>query len=274
MKKIKVIDVSVLKFQFYHASIKSFDENFHRRDSTVKYFVEQFRGVIDCFDGSAVLVYDEKGPLSNGELGYWRGEFILQRQEYYAEMLGSKKGYKGHRQKEYTVLLDYIAEAMYQLREYYPWLSYPLLEADDHAALLCKYKPDNVAIDLVTVDRDWAMLTNDEKNIRWVNLHKKNWGRIEEEAEVMEYYRAKLSPDLTNIRDVAQAKVEMGDVGDNLPKGCDIEVICLHNYCAPLEVEAAFGPELRLEFPEFRVAHDAVVRFYAEFLGLSNMAGT
>ena len=252
---LALIDVSTILYQVYFRNCKSYKSGVHKESTTINWLYGAILsltkpGIAPGY--TPVYLFDQKRQGS-----YWRQEFMDQHKELYSKLwadYSEKKrdeSYKGGRltPEEYNPLLDLTRKAAELIKKDHLWFSVPGLEADDFAGLFTKYKEPDIFLDFVTVDRDWAALTDDEKNVRWINMYTKKRYTIETQKEVLEYFRKKLSKKIMHPLDAFEFKRLKGELGDNLPPGCHIELIDLLNHCAPLD----YG---------FESAHTAVKEFY------------
>lgn len=253
IKKYCLIDVSTIVYQTYYRFARQFGKRSLDPETTTSFLLSQLNTLIapGIQPGyQPVYLFDRK---RNGV--YWRQEFIDDHSVFYSELWTKHNpkeldtAYKGGRLKPeaYNILLKYTRDAAEKLKEQGPWFDVPGLEADDFAGLFVKYKPEDVYLDLLTVDRDHSGLTRPK--VRWINMLPKKRYQIETEIEVIEYFRIKLSPNINSPIEAFEAKRVKGELGDQLPPGCHIELIDLYNYSAPKD----FG---------FATAHEAVINFY------------
>lgn len=307
MKTLKIIDFSCIKHSVGFANLKSFqasrfkdlgpeDVGSHAEKVVIKMLYDDIESQIvnlykqeDLYPADKiVLVLDH--PV-NGK--YWRNIFQEKRlgladlkspefKELSAEdqqleiIKHQQQGYKGHRIKDWNFYTGCLKIASRQFLESFvkrggSAFSFPLLEADDFVGLLIKYKPQDLEIVLTTLDRDHGQLVSDQKNVKWQNLHYKNYGKVETEKDALKFFTKKLgeknmtnSEGVVSMSEVVKAKSIKGDVGDNLAKGCDKEVMCLEKFCAPLFVRTENKPVLEFAFPEFLTAHGLVINFYKD----------
>jgi 5'-3' exonuclease len=256
MNKLALVDMSVMIYQTYFRHCKYYNEGRNKDTATIAFIelelVKLFQPGVSK-DFTPILVFDKK----DSDKVYWRQKFIEQHQEEHNEKWAQQgsiedQAYKGGRlkPKDYSKLLCLTRLAAENLKEKYIFFEYPGLEADDLVALLCQYKNTDDFIDLLTVDRDWSGLVDDYRNIRWVNFLPKQRYKIETEINVVNYFKTKLDSGLEHPSECYQYKRDYGEVGDNLPKNCRIELIDLINHSAPI----SFG---------FQPAHDLIKDFYA-----------
>jgi 5'-3' exonuclease len=254
MKNLTLLDASVLIYQTYYRHERSFNPKIHSGEKTVEHFADKLYqlfkpAIADGFE--PVLIYDRK----DADGVYWRQKFIEENQEEHTAAWTkqgaiSDQSYKGNRKAkhEYSELLDIVKEAGERLKLHYKHLIWPGLEADDLAGLVCQYKPHDLAVDLVTVDRDWAGLTDKERNIRWINMLPKKRYTIETEDEVAAYFRQKLDKNLIHPSEAYFYKRMYAEAGDNLPANCRIELLDLVNFSAPISMGFEDAHEYVKEF--------------------------
>ncbi len=253
-KKYCLIDISNIIYQVYFRFAKNMGKRALDPQVTTLFLKQQLWALIEPGIQPGylpVLLFDSKR-----EGVYWRQEFMLDHTRFYSELWANyseknrDESYKGGRlaPEAYNVILDYCRDAAELLKAEYCHFSYAGLEADDFAGLFAKYKPEQVYLDLLTVDRDWCALT--KPKIRWINMLAKKRYMVETEVEAVAYFKAKLSKQIKTAHEAYEFKRVKGELGDNLPPGCHIELIDLYNHAAPFD----FG---------FAKAHEAVITFYA-----------
>lgn len=245
--------MSNIVYQIYFRFAKQFGKRNLDADTTINFLHTQLDNLIKPgiqSDYIPIYLYDYK---KDGV--YWRQNMIDDYPVFYSELwakYSNKKqdeSYKGGRLKPeaYNQILGYTRKASELLKKGNLWFGTPGLESDDYAGLLVKYKPENVYIDLLTVDRDWCGLTRPK--VRWINMLPKKRYTIETEIEAVLYFQEKLSASIKSPIEAYEAKRVKGELGDNLPPGCHIEMIDLYNHAAPID----YG---------FKPAHDAIKQFY------------
>lgn len=106
-------------------------------------------------------------------------------------------------------------------------------EADDVAAAYAKTWRDgkwgeNTLLVLDTMDSDWCGLIDDAKSIVWVEINTQFTPYIRDEAGFQEWCKGK-KPKISckTPADLFKWKQKKGDASDNLPAGCDINLIDL-----------------------------------------------
>lgn len=261
-KNLTLIDMSVIIYQTYFRNNVYYTGSRHQKDATVNYLESQMLGLITPAIGTGftpVLIYDQKDK----DGVYWRQKFIDKHQEEHTAAW-DKQGaipdqtYKGNRKakSEYSDLIYLAKEAGERLKYKYYHLIYPGLEADDLAGLVCQYKTLESGVDLVTVDRDWAGLTDKNRKIRWINMLPKKRYSIETEDEVLAYFQKKLDKRMLHPSEAFEYKRQYSEASDNLPANCRIELIDLLNFSAPVSMG-------------FQPAHDYVQAFLADFYSKS-----
>jgi 5'-3' exonuclease len=252
-KKYCLVDVSTIIYQAYYRFAKQFGKRAFDPKTTTAFLLDQLNALIEPGIQPGYLpiyLYDRK---KDGV--YWRQEFINDHAVFYSELWAAYRpkeldtGYKGGRLKpeDYNVLLKYTRDAAELLKNQGPWFGAPGLEADDFAGLFVKYKPEDVYLDLLTVDRDWCGLTS--PGVRWINMLPKKRYQIETEIEAVEYFKAKLDSAITAPYEAYEAKRVKGELGDQLPPGCHIKLIDIVNHAAPID----YG---------FAQDHQDVINFY------------
>lgn len=265
MTKFTLVDMSVVIYQVYFRNYKWFNPLIHKEEALIPFLLKKIEELIKPAidkDYQPVYIFDKK---RNNK--YWRQEFIENNVEFYRSLwddpttgrgknIGSgpnDEAYKGARlkPKDYNPVLNYTRKAAELLKEKSHWFETPGLEADDLFGLLVKYKPDNVHLDLLTVDRDIAgLLQLDNLTIRFVDLYPKRRYSIHYAEDIVEYFQNKLHPDIKTPAQAYYWKQQLGEAADNLKPGCHIELIDLVNHCAPLE----YG---------FTETHEQIKNFYA-----------
>jgi 5'-3' exonuclease, N-terminal resolvase-like domain len=253
MRKYCLIDVSTIIYQTYYRFAKQFGKRTLNPETTTAFLLDQLNALIEPgvqLGYMPVYLYDRKQDGA-----YWRQNFIDDHSVFYSELWTAHNpkeldtAYKGGRLKPeaYNVLLKYTRDAAELLKKQGPWFDTPGLEADDFVGLFVKYKPEEVYLDLLTVDRDWSCCARPK--VQWINMLPKKRYQIETEVEVVEYFKAKLDPVITTPIQAFEAKRVKGELGDQLPPGCHIELIDIVNYAAPID----YG---------FAQDHQNVINFY------------
>ena len=262
MDKFSLIDVSTAVYMTYFRCYRNYNPN-RPEEVVVKYLKQQLLALIEPAIQPGyypVLLFDCK---QNGV--YWRQNFIDNHAAYYSELWANPKTgngmnaagavndekYKGGRLKstDYNPILKLTWIAARQLAEQYVCFEEPGLEADDFAGLLVAYKPDNVSLDLVTVDRDWAMLLRNE-TIRFIDLYPKRRYQIEYTEDAVKYFQNKIHSSIETPEEAAYWKAKLGEKSDNCLPGSHVELVDLVNHAAPI----SYG---------FQDAHDRVINFFS-----------
>jgi 5'-3' exonuclease len=258
------IDYSCLQYILYYRGLKDWNENIHGfKPEVLSYWKQQQENIIDqiktVVSGPVSIVgcVDSLGPN-----GYWRAQVynvqqaLRQTPLVYEKKDGTKGSpeYKGNRPEKssYSPFLQLCKELMYTLD--YPVLKYPGLEADDQAGLLTKLKPPGVKLYLVTLDKDWLLLCNDE--VSWVNLHNKKYLEVSDGEKALRIFQSEYK-NVYSLEDVPHAKSLKGERSDNLPKGFDPRLADLVQFSAP-NSDQFFG----VEPWDFEPAYQAVKDFY------------
>jgi hypothetical protein len=252
--KYSLIDVSNLIYQVYFANYKAYNPNIHI--NPVPFLYDKLVALVTPAikpGYKPVFLFDKKRDGC-----YWRQNFIDDRAKFYSELweqVSSSESvdqkYKGGRLKasDYNPILDYTREASELLKKQL-YFEEPGLEADDLAGLLCKYRPKDCYLDLVTVDWDWAgLLELNNNKIRFIDLYYRRRYKVHKADDVVDYFKSKLCKEVESPDQAYYWKQKLGEKGDNLLAGCDIELIDLKNYSAPLD----YG---------FESAHQLVKDFY------------
>lgn len=112
-------------------------------------------------------------------------------------------------------------------------IAFESFEADDIAAAYAKIWRDgkwneNTLLVLDTMDSDWCGLIDDAKSIVWVEINIQFTPYIRDEAGFQEWCQNK-KPKINckTPADLFKWKQKKGDVSDNLPAGCDFNLIDL-----------------------------------------------
>jgi hypothetical protein len=260
-----LIDTSNIIYQVYFRNYKWYNPLVHKSETLIPFLTSKIIELITPAIQPGfipILLFDKKKDSK-----YWRQEFIENHADFYEKLwadpstgLGMNTStskeidskYKGGRLKstDYNPVLEFTRQAAERLKASYLWLEEPGLEADDWAGLFVKYKPENVLIDLVTVDRDWAALARE--GVRWVNMLPKSRYTVEYSEQVVKYFQAKLHSSIKDPFEAFEWKRVKGERGDNLLPGCHIELIDLINHCAPI----SYG---------FEHCHTTVKNFYENY---------
>jgi 5'-3' exonuclease len=110
-------------------------------------------------------------------------------------------------------------------------LAYDNFEADDIAAAYAKIWRDrqfDYRLVLYTIDTDWLGLVSDVNNIVWVDASSTYYPYVRDDAGTLEWGLKKKPPiKITTPAELFKHKQEKGDAADNLPPGCDFNLIDL-----------------------------------------------
>lgn len=220
-------------------------------------------------DYNIVVVSDKRFPESGT---YWRGVEIHKDErmevvwEEYCEGKGTNvaevaTGYKGNRRDKDDNFYRVVEIGWEYVTSYFPCFKQEGLEADDWAGAIYRYSRDTKGVChdrqvlLSTIDRDWSMLVDEAHKVFWANTRypgpkERIQERLAGEDQVLLHTELKLGVQINHPRDLAQAKQEQGDLGDNLPPGSPLEYFDL---CEP-------HPKYRVEtldsYEELKVALD------------------
>lgn len=227
-----------------------------------------------------IVVRDHK----DHEGAYWRknvGECdpVLQQawDNFQGEIISRKyKGQRGKRPDEFWEV-ENIGRA-YQ-DAYFPVFSEEKFEADDWAGLAHRLHPNNRQMFLYTVDRDWSMLVDEDREIYFANSRRPRereriQQRLVDNEAVKDHTLHYMKREISHPRELAYAKSEKGDMGDNLPPGAPVYLfdLCeppamwrLENYNS--QKAELFKKELENEKGNININHlEEVERVFPEFL--------
>ena len=217
--------------------------------------------------------------------GYWRKHVgatcpeMHQAWEEYCEKHGeAERKYKGNRSGRDEVFWKAEGIGKAYAEKFFPFFLEKSFEADDWAGLAYRLHQNDRQMFLSTVDRDWSMLVDDQRGIYFANVRRSRakeliQQRLVDNEAVIHHTKHKLKVDINHPRELAFAKSEKGDMGDNLPPGAPVYMfdLCeppdewkLENYC-PEKVEnfkaAMYEPSsnihldhlarVKKEFPDF-----------------------
>jgi len=185
---------------------------------------------------------------------YWRDRYmtespvVQQAWQSYAEKEGKDlsnipthyKGTRGEKTDNFWRVFDI---GWKYVNEYFPVFSQEGFEADDIAGAIYRISrdggPDSIArkrqIFLSTIDRDWSQLVDEDHKIYFANTrhcfpNEKIQERLAGNQGVIDHTKHKMGFDLDHPKNLADWKVKMGDLGDNLPPGSPK---CLFDLCEP-----------------------------------------
>ena len=212
---------------------------------------------------------------------YWRGVEIMKDErmevvwEEYCESKGidhesTATGYKGNRREKDDNFYRVVEIGWDYATKYFPCFKEEGYEADDWAGVIYRYSRDskgicnNRQILLSTIDRDWSQLVEESHKVFWANTRypgpkEKIQERLAGEDQVLLHTEIKLGAQIKNPRELAFAKQEIGDLGDNLPPGSPLEYFDL---CEPhsryrLEKLSSYEDlKVALDNPASNVHHD------------------
>jgi len=212
---------------------------------------------------------------------YWRGVEIMKDErmevvwEEYCESKGidhesTATGYKGNRREKDDNFYRVVEIGWDYATKYFPCFKEEGYEADDWAGVIYRYSRDskgicnNRQILLSTIDRDWSQLVEESHKVFWANTRypgpkEKIQERLAGEDQVLLHTEIKLGAQIKNPRELAFAKQEIGDLGDNLPPGSPLEYFDL---CEPhsryrLEKLSSYEDlKVALDSPASNVRHD------------------
>ena len=216
-----------------------------------------------------VVVVSDKRYTDVG--AYWRGVEILKDErmevvwEEYCESKGisheaTATSYKGNRRDKDDNFYEVVEIGWDYVTKYFPCFKEEGYEADDWAGAVYRISRDTPGVCrerqilLSTIDRDWSQLVDESQKIYWANTRfpgpkERIQERLAGEDQVKLHTEIKLKSDISRPRDLAAAKQEQGDLGDNLPPGSPLEYFDL---CEP-------HPRYRLErLPQFETFVEAL----------------
>jgi hypothetical protein len=185
---------------------------------------------------------------------YWRDRYMTESTvvqeawQSYAEKEGKKlsdipTNYKGTRSEKTGNFWRVFDIGWKYVHEYFPVFSQEGFEADDIAGAIYRISrdggPDSIArkrqIFLSTIDRDWSQLVDEDHKVYFANTrhcfpNEKIQERLAGNQGVIDHTKHKMGYDLDHPKNLADWKVKMGDMGDNLPPGSPK---CLFDLCEP-----------------------------------------
>jgi len=185
---------------------------------------------------------------------YWRdrymteSEVVQQAWQSYAEKEGKDlsvipTSYKGTRGEKTDNFWRVFNIGWKYVHEYFPVFSQEGFEADDIAGAIYRISRDSDSdsiarkrqIFLSTLDRDWSQLVDEDHKVYFANTrqpfpNEKIQERLVGNLGVIEHTKHRMGYDLDHPRNLADWKVKMGDLGDNLPPGSPK---CLFDLCEP-----------------------------------------
>lgn len=226
-----------------------------------------------------IIVNDYKDETG----GYWRKAVgaacpgLQQAWDDYAERTGKspERRYKGNRSARPDDFWIVEEEGREYASKYFPMFSEKGFEADDWAGLAYRLHRGNRQMFLHTVDRDWSMLVDDDRGIFFANTRRPRANeavkqRLIDNEAVCYHTETKVGVKINHPRELAFAKSEKGDMGDNLPPGSPVY---LFDLCEPPEEWKLenYSPEKtslflkELENPESNIRLDHLEKVEATF---------
>lgn len=240
---VNVVDFKVCAHAIHNFSEAALDlaENDERRfRSIVKamwaYRLNRGPDMLPQMDHVCLIVDDLKGDLGEANkdasydgTGYWRHleAYKLGMDEYKGNRSSKPSVFPLIEEEGYKYIFAKGSTFFYAAKAYY--------EADDIAGKVCRLKREAFPstplaeryVFLNTVDGDWQGLVSDEHGIIWCNTGP--WfPRVRSEREVCDYYLRKNGLKLSTARETYTTKVEIGDMGDNLPAGSPLRFFDLY----------------------------------------------
>jgi hypothetical protein len=185
---------------------------------------------------------------------YWRDRYMRRSAEVqtawleYAEKEGKDlseiaTNYKGTRGEKTENFWRVFHIGWQYANSYFPVFSQEGFEADDIAGAIYRLSRDSSEgstvrerqILLSTLDRDWSQLVDEDMKVYFANTRipfpkEKIQERLVGNQGVIEHTKHRMGFDLDHPRNLANWKVEKGDMGDNLPPGSPR---CLFDLCEP-----------------------------------------
>jgi hypothetical protein len=196
-----------------------------------------------------VVISDKRFP---GSGNYWRNEFKAEARkaawETYAE--GNPKvdlettptAYKGDRPDKTANFYRVFDEGRHYCETHFNFFGQSGYEADDLAGAIYRMSRDQEdsvvnrrQILLLTIDRDWSQLVDDDHRIYFANTRKpfpneKIQERLCGNRGVIEHTKHRMGFDLDHPKNLSKWKEVHGDMGDNLPPNSPRE---LFDLCEP-----------------------------------------
>lgn len=212
---------------------------------------------------------------------YWRGVEINRDErmeivwEEYCEGKGTDvnevaTGYKGNRRDKDDNFYQIVEIGWEYATKYFPCYKEEGYEADDWAGAIYRYSRDSRKtchdrqILLSTIDRDWSQLVDESHKVFWANTRypgpkEKIQERLAGEDQVLLHTELKMGAKIKSPRELAFAKQELGDLGDNLPPGSPLEYFDLCEPHPKYKVEKLKDYQdlvTNLDDPNSNVQHD------------------
>lgn len=241
---VNVVDFKVCAHAIHNFSEAALDlaENDEKRFRAIvkamwAYRLNRGPDMLPQIDHVCLIVDDLKGDLGEGNKdasydgnGYWRHleAFKLGMAEYKGNRASKPSVFPLIEEEGYRYIFSPGSTFYYAAKAYY--------EADDIAGKICRLKRESFPstplhdryVLLNTVDGDWQGLASDEHGIIWCNTGP--WfPRVRSEREVCDYYLRKNGLKMTSARETYTTKVEIGDMGDNLPAGSPLRFFDLYD---------------------------------------------
>jgi hypothetical protein len=201
---------------------------------------------------------------------YWRDRYMKRSAEVQSAWLAfaEKQGkdlseipthYKGTRSEKTDTFWRIFRIGQEYVNSYFPVFSQEGYEADDIMGAIYRLSRDGKEGSVVrerqilmsTVDRDWSQMTDEAHKVYFANTrvpfpNEKIQERLVGNQGVIEHTKHRMGYDLDHPKNLANWKVEKGDMCDNLPPGSPK---CLFDLCEPnpeynIEKDAPWYPEL------------------------------
>lgn len=199
------------------------------------------------------LLVISDGPSEEFGNGYWRHYEVANDpriEEAWNNFKPRKKdrSYKGGRTAKPDIFYECYKVAEEYCRKYLNFYKFEGFEADDIAGTLYRSKlneqKDRVKI-WYTVDRDWQQLINNNLGFYWYTMRVPRPNEMFQEqgadnTDVLLYAEKKLGMSISNPQELIFAKVEAGDLGDNLCPGTPKEYMDLVQPHTKYDIEKMF----------------------------------
>lgn len=199
------------------------------------------------------------GPSEKFGNGYWR-HYEVERdsriQKAWDNFRPAKRdrGYKGGRGAKPAIFYECYKIMEEYCRKYLNFYRFDGFEADDVMGTIyrsnLREQKDRVKI-MYTVDLDWSALCQEESGFFWYTMRVSKPNEMFQEqakndADVILYAEKKMGIAISKPTELALAKCEFGELGDNLPPECPLEYIDLSTPHHKYDIEKMFPEQYKV----------------------------
>lgn len=182
--------------------------------------------------------------------GYWRHFAVEQNKELMDDVWNSFKpkrklrAYKDGRGEKTEFFYFVFETARKYCQQYLSYYEFEGFEADDIAGVIYRNLPKSESRIKIfyTVDRDWGQLVKEEEGFYWYTprIPRPNEWCVEQimsNEDVRVYAEKRLETIISHPSELVIAKVNAGDLGDNLPPGSPAYLMDLINPHPDFQIE-------------------------------------